>query len=157
MQYKSTGWKVTVARMLGFASLIPALLCMLVYLLGILLTVLNQDDFKSILSATFFYLVMIGGLAISSITNFWRYPNIRVGEKGLELAFGFYTKHIDWKSIKSLRRGENELFILLNGRGMLLNRLYGWFDAKLWDEPVVVFKSEEDTVNSLEEEIKKYI
>lgn len=156
MLFKPNGWKVRVFRILGYASLFPASMCMLLYLVGLLSSVQSQNGLDVVLGATLFYLLMIGGMLVVSVASFWRYPSIRVGENGLDLVVGFYTKHLGWEIIKNVRKESNELFIFLKSKGLILNRMYGLWDAKVWDEPVVVFRSEEDIVKGLEEEINKY-
>jgi hypothetical protein len=102
--------------MLGYASLIPAFMCMFLYFVGLLLSVQGRSRLDSILVATFFYFFMIGGMAVFSIINFWRFPNIRVGENGLDILVGFYKRHIRWEVIKTVRKEKNGLFIFLKGK-----------------------------------------
>jgi hypothetical protein len=65
--------------------------------------------------------------------------------------------HIDWKRIVRIHRKNEQLLIFIESKGLLLNRLYGLFDAKAWDKPVILFSSSEDMVNRLEEDIKAHL
>lgn len=157
MLYRQEGWKVNISRFFGYISLLFISTCLLIYVTGLLLSIRDKNDLITILGASFFYLITVGGIAVFLIYNFWRFPDIRVTDHGINLTVFFYTKHIDWKNIKNVRKGKNELRIFLINKGLLLNRLYGLLDAKVWDQPVIIFVSNEDKVNSLDEELRMHI
>lgn len=75
----------------------------------------------------------------------------------MELKAFFYKIQIDWKSIVELQKRDQRLLIFLRRSGLLLNRLYGLFDAKAWDQPVVLFISNEGMTDQLEEEIRAHL
>lgn len=157
MLYKQEGWKVSVSRLAGFLGAIVISLCLLLYLIGSFLTINDENGLTTILSATFFYLIIGGGIAVFLMYHVWKYPDIRVVDNGIKLTILSYTMYIDWKNIKDIRRSKNELFIFLGTKGLLFNRLYGLFNAKTWDRPVVIFISNEDKVKSLEKDLNVHI
>jgi hypothetical protein len=157
MRYRQEGWKVKVSRLFGYMSLVFISMCLLIYATGLLFSIRDEIDLTTILAATFFYLITVVGIIAILMYNFWKFPDIDVSENGINLRVFFYTKHINWKNIKSVSKSKNELHIFLTNKGLLLNRLYGLFDARVWDQPVVIFVSNEDKVNSLEEKISMRI
>ena len=91
-----------------------------------------------------------------AIYSLWKYPDISTSEKGIDLKVFFYTMHIEWKRIRRIDKRKNKFLIFLGNKRLLLNRLYGSFDAKVWDQPVVLFVSNEEMVKQLEEDIKAH-
>jgi len=157
MLYKQEGWKVNVSRFLGYISLVFISTCLLIYVTGLLISIRDKNDLITILGASFFYLITISGIVAFLMYNIWKFPDIKVSDKGISLKVLFFSRLIDWKNIRSISKRKNELFIFLVANGFLLNRLYGLFDAKVWDQPVIIFVSNEDKVNSLEDEIKLHV
>jgi lipid-A-disaccharide synthase-like uncharacterized protein len=157
MLYKQEGWKVSVSRLAGYLGAIVISLCLLLYMIGSFLTINDENGLTTILSATFFYLIIVGGIVVFLIYHVWKYPDIRVVDNGIKLTILSYTMHIDWKNIKDIRRSKNELFIFLGTKGLLFNRLYGLLNAKTWDQPVVIFISNENKVKSLEKDLNVHI
>ena len=117
----------------------------------------EKDALDTILIATFFYIVTIGGVLVIGMFNFWKYPDIMLMEGGIKLITFFSTKYIGWENIEGVQKRGNKLFIMLKGGGYFLNRLYGVFDAKVWDQPTVMFISDKDIVHTLEKEITNHL
>jgi hypothetical protein len=92
-----------------------------------------------------------------AVYNFWKFPNIVTTDSGLELKTFFFTRHIDWQSIVRTQKKNNKLLIFLGSSGLLLNRLYGMFDAGVWNQPVLIFESTDEVVKQLEEDIKTHM
>src|SRR5512138_1086560 len=96
-------------------------------------------------------------MTIIAVYNFWKFPNILTSDAGIDLKVLFYTLYIDWQSIVQTQKKNNRLLIFLGSRGLVLNRLYGLFDAKVWDQPVLLFESTEEIVTRLEDDIKAHM
>ena len=154
MYYVQQSWKATISRMLAYIFILGLSSCLLLYGAGMWLSITQGTSFNSIIAATFDYLIVMVGIAVFAAYNLWKFPNILISDKGIDLKVFFYTMHIDWKSIVRTQKRSNRLLIFVGSKGLFLNRLYGMFDAKVWDQPVVVFDSSEEMVNRLEEDIK---
>ena len=100
---------------------------------------------------------MIAGMAVFAVFVLWKFPDISTSDKGIDLKVFFYSMHVEWKNIVRTEKRKTGLFIFLRCKGLLLNRLYGLFDAKVWDQPVVLFVSDEELVNRLEGDIKEHL
>ena len=157
MNYKQPGWRVTVSKLFSCLLIIAISSCLLLYTAGMWFSITEANSFDSIVEATFFYLLIIVMMAIFAVYYHWRFPDILISDKGLGLKVFFYTMHIEWKNIMQMQKRNNQLLIFLEGKGLLLNRLYGLFDAKVWGRPVVLFSSSEEMVNQLQEDIKAHM
>jgi len=157
MNYVQSGFRVTITRI--FASMFVAGIssCLLLYGVGIWFSITEGNMMESLVTATFFYLLFIASMSIFAVYNFWRFPNILTSDTGIDLKLFFYTLHLDWQSIVRVQKRNNRLLIFLRSSGLLLNRLYGLFDAKVWDQPVFLFDSTEEMVKRLEEDIKSHM
>jgi hypothetical protein len=154
MYYVQKGWKVTISRWIASMFILGISLCLLLYGIGLWFSISNRNEPVTLITATFFYALFIAGMLILVTYHLRRFPNILTSEKGLELKTFFYTMHISWKDIVKLQRANNMLIIFLGDNGYFFNRLYGLFDAKVWDQPVTLYVSDEDMIQSLEHEIK---
>ena len=122
-----------------------------------LISIAEREGFISIVTATFYYLLMIAGMAVFAVFALWIFPDISTSDNGIELKVFFFTMRIEWKNIIRMEKRKNRLLIFLRTKGLLLDRLYGLFDAKVWDQPVVLFASNVEMVNTLEEDIKAHL
>ena len=156
MNYKQKGWRVTVSKLFSCLFIIAISSGLLLYTAGMWFSVAEANSFDSIVAATFFYLLIIVMMALFAVYYLWRFPAILISDKGLGLKVFFYTMPIEWKNIMQMQKRNNQLLIFLEGQGLLLNRLYGLFDAKIWGRPVVLFSSSEEMVNQLQEDIKAH-
>gem|GEM_PF-4681928 len=157
MNYKQMGWKVAIARMASYIFLIAISSCLFVSLADIYFVITERNSFTLLVAAVFYYLLFMVGMAIFAVYNLWRFPKILTSDKGIDLKVFFYTMHIDWKDVVRVEKRNNRLLIFLGRKGLLLNRLYGSFHARVWDQPVVLFDSSEEMVNRLEEDIKAHL
>jgi hypothetical protein len=157
MHYAQSGFRVTVARILASVFIGGISLCLLLYGVGIWFSMTEGNTMDSLVAATFFYLLFVVAMAIMAVYHFWKFPNILTSDSGIDLKVLFYTRHIDWQSIVQLQKRNNRLLIFLGGGGLLLNRLYGLFNAKVWDQPVLLFDSTEEMVERLEEDIRVHM
>jgi hypothetical protein len=157
MHYRQIGWKATSSKILGYSFIIGISSCLLLYGAGMWFSITEGDSFDSIVAATFFYLLMLMIMAIFAVYYLWKFPDILISEEGIDIKVFFYTKHIRWENIMQMQKRNNRLLIFLVDKGLPLNRLYGLFDAKLWDQPIVLFVSSEKMVNLLEEDIKTHL
>jgi hypothetical protein len=157
MHYRQKTWKVVLSRIFSYISLIFISSYILLYLAGIWLSITEGNNSISILAATFDYLLVMVGMSAFGIYYLWKFPDILTSDKGINLRVLFYTMHIEWKNIVRIEKRNNRLLIFLGNKGLLLNRLYGLFDAKVWDQPVVLFVSNEEMISRLEEDIKAHL
>ena len=157
MDYRQKGWMVTFSKLYSYVFLIAISSCILLYLAGIWFSITEGNSFDSIVAATFSYLLMIVIMAIFAVYYLWKFPDILISDKGIDFKVFFYTIHTDCKSIVQMQNRNNMLLIFLGSKGLLLNRLYGLFDAKVWNQPVVLFVSNEEMVNQLEEDIRAHM
>ena len=157
MHYRQKTWKVVLSRIFSYVFLISISSCLLLYLAGIWFSITEGNSSGSILSATFDYLIIMSGMAVFGIYHLWKFPDIFTSDHGIDLRVLFYTMHIEWKNIVQVQKRNKRLLIFLGNKGLPLNRLYGLFDAKVWDRPVVLFISNEEVVNQLEEDIKAHL
>jgi uncharacterized membrane protein YobD (UPF0266 family) len=157
MRYVQSGFRVTITRFFGSICIAGISACLLLYGVGIWFSITEGNTMDSLVASTFFYLLFIAGMTIFAVYNFWKFPDIVTSDAGIDLKVFFYTLHIDWQSIVRMQKKNNGLLIFLRSSGLLLNRLYGMFDAKVWDQPVLLFDSTEEMVKQLEEEIKSHM
>jgi len=155
--YKQTGRTVNFSKLFGYIFIIAISSCLLFYVVGIWFSIAGQETSISIVASTFYYLVMIAGMAVFAVFVLWKFPDISTSDKGIDLKVFFYSMHVEWKNIVRTEKRKTGLFIFLRCKGLLLNRLYGLFDAKVWDQPVVLFVSDEELVNRLEGDIKEHL
>jgi hypothetical protein len=120
-------------------------------------SITQGSTIESLVTPTFYYLLFIASMSIFAVYNFWKFPNILTSEAGIDLKVFFYTLHVDWQNIVRTQKKNNRLLIFLGSSGLLLNRLYGLFDTKVWDQPVLLFDGTEEMINRLEEDIKSHI
>jgi len=114
----------------------------------------EKNDFNVIAMAILFYAALIFGMAVFAAYNLWKYPTFSTSGQGIELKTFFYTLKIEWKNIIQMQRINNRLIIFLQRKGLFFNRLYGLFDAKAWDQPIVLFDSDDEVIKQLENEIR---
>jgi hypothetical protein len=157
MRYVQSGFRVTITRIFASSFIGGISLCLLLYGVGVWFSLTEGITMEALIAATFDYLLFIAGMTIIAVYNFWKFPNILTSDAGIDLKVLFYTLHVDWQSIVRMQKNNNRLLIFLGRRGLLLNRLYGMFDAKVWDQPVLLFDSTEEMVKRLEEDIKSHI
>jgi|WetSurMetagenome_2_1015567.scaffolds.fasta_scaffold360621_1 hypothetical protein len=157
MRYVQSSFRVTIAKFLASVFIGGILLCLPLYGVGTWFSITEGNTMETFIAATFFYLLSITGMAIIAVYQLWKFPNILTYDTGIELKALFYTRHIDWQSIVRMQKKSNMLIIFLGGGGLLLNRLYGLFNAKVWDQPVLLFDSTEEMVIRLEEDIKAHL
>ena len=156
MNYKQKGWRVTVSKLFSCLFIIAISSGLLLYTAGMWFSVAEANSFDSIVAATFFYLLIIVMMALFAVYYLWRFPDILISDKGLDLKVFFYTMHIEEKNIMQVQKRNSQQLIFLEGKGLFLNRHYGLFDAKAWNRPVVLFASSEEMVNQLQEDIKAH-
>ena len=121
--------------------------------------VLNFRERKLHFNCYSYILLFVDDSRNGSICSFalWMFPDISTLDNGIEIKVFFFTIHIEWKNIIRMEKRKNRLLIFLRTKGLLLNRLYGLFDAKVWDQPVVLFVSNVEMVDTLEEDIKTHL
>ena len=153
MSFKQTGRKVSRAKSLGalFASFI--LICLLLYLTGLILSIRDGDNLNALVFPTVMYILVICTLTIAATFNIWMFPDIELGVDGIVLNALFYKRKIAWSEIEGISRNRQEIYIILSRNGLLLNRFYGLLYAKVWDKPIVIFTSDKDILNKLENDL----
>jgi len=117
----------------------------------------EKSNFNTIAMAILFYVALIIGMAVFAIYNLWKFPAISTSEQGVELQMFFCRVQIEWKNIIQTHRKNNRLIIYLKRKGLFLNRLYGLFDVKVWDQPVILLDLDHDVIERLENEIKAHV
>ena len=157
MHYRQKGWSVTFSKLFSLFFIIASSSCLLLYIVGVSFSISERESFISIVTATFYYLLMIAGMAVFAVCALWMFPDISTLDNGIEIKVFFFTIHIEWKNIIRMEKRKNRLLIFLRAKGLLLNRLYGLFNAKVWDQPVVLFVSNVEMVDTLEEDIKTHL
>ena len=157
MRYVQSGSRVTRTKIIASIFIGGISFCLLLYGAGIWFSITDGNTIESLVVATFFYLLFISGMSTIAVYNFWKFPNIVTSDSGLELKTFFFTRHIAWQSVVRTQKKYNKLLIFLGSSGHLLNRLYGMFDAGVWDQPALLFESTDEIVNRLEEDIKAHM
>jgi hypothetical protein len=157
MRYVQSGFIVTITKIFGSISIGAISSCLLLYGVGMWFSITEGSTLESLVAPTCIYFFFIVGMTIFAVYNFWKFPNILTSDAGIDLKVLFYARHVDWQNIVRVQKKDNRLLIFLRSNGLLLNRLYGMLDAKVWDQAVLLFYSTEEMVKRLEEEIMAHM
>ena len=156
--YKQNGLDVITSKITG-GFLLCFLFPMPVIIVINIISAIRQDttweeSIAFIIVATIF---MLGLLFLASF-YLWMYPAITLARDGLKLSSFFLSLIIEWEHVDSVvRMGDRQTIILINKKGMFIQRHHGLFRARQWDKPVVIYSASQKNQDLFENEISKHL
>jgi hypothetical protein len=158
MLVKQKGTVVLLHRIAGSAFMLLAAFVAFVSVLRFAVSFLQHQIEGNVLLVMLFGMVLYVSI-FSSFGAYWlgRFPDILITATGLELKVFPGSYKIMWNEVAGIEDTSGIIkhrAVLVNRRGMLLNRLYGL--AVRWNTPVILVSSRAENLEALERVIREH-
>lgn len=161
MEIKQKGCLLQANRVVGAVAILCAASLAFIFVVSIPIAIIrNEIDAIMVLEVTILGLALVGGFGWMGSYWFWQFPDIRISETGLTTQLMFFHDNFRWQEIKGIVETKGHIkakAILVNRRGMFLNRLYGLLVAREWDQPVILVSLRAENIEKLEQEILRRV
>jgi len=161
MEIKQKGCLLQANRVVGAVAILCAASLAFIFVVSIPIAIIrNEIDAIMVLEVTILGLALVGGFGWMGSYWFWQFPDIRISETGLTTQVMSFHDEFQWEEITGIIDVKGRIkakAILINRRGMLLNRMYGHLLARRWDQPVILVSLQAENIEKLEQEILRRV